>query len=58
MSEPRWHEMTYTEIGALFRDLTADRDRWKNVVELAMQARFDDVWGHVEEAYEWAVRGE
>jgi hypothetical protein len=35
-----------------------DRDRWKNVAELAMQARFDDVWSHVEEAHEWAVRGE
>lgn len=35
--------------------LEADRDRWKNVAELAMQARFDDVWGHVEEAYELAV---
>ena len=38
--------------------LRADRDRWNNVAELAMQAHHDDCWTHVYDAYESAVLGE
>lgn len=38
--------------------LHTGRDSWRNVAELAMQARLDDVWGHVVDAYEEAVRGD
>ena len=54
MSEPRWHEMTYTEIGVLFRELTADRDRWRKVADdLANGA-----WEQAKLNYYQAVRGE
>lgn len=38
--------------------LHTQRDKWRNVAELAMQARLDGVWGHVVDAYDEAVRGE
>lgn len=38
--------------------LHTDCDTWKNIAELAMQARLDGVWGHVVDAYEQAMHGE
>lgn len=34
-NEPRWHEMTYAEIGAAFRILKAECDYWRALYEQA-----------------------
>lgn len=29
--EPRWHEMTYAEISALYKEAVSSRDTWRNI---------------------------
>lgn len=33
MTDHRWHELTYMEISALYKQLEAERDEWRKIAD-------------------------